>query len=112
MSDINFSPIEAIGCRWIDLVCVIQLFPQGLYDQADEAIGGGIRDQTFVEANRVMHARYRNRAGYADKSPNVAHALAGRWEGRCGKKCPKPATRKPTIAHIEIRYFMTTHRRA
>ena len=72
----------------------MQLFPQGFYDQTDEAIGDGICDQTFIEANRVMPAHYRNRAGYADKSPNIAHAFAGRWEGRCGKECPNAREQK------------------
>ena len=67
----------------------MQLFPHGFYYQTDEAIGDGICDQNFIEADRVMHARYCNGACYADKSPNVAHTLAGGWKGRCGKQCPK-----------------------
>lgn len=73
----------------LDLVCVMQLFPQGFYYQSQEPIGDGICDQNFVEANRVMHTRYRNGAGYADKSPNIVHTLAGRWESCSGKEGPK-----------------------
>jgi hypothetical protein len=29
----------AVVCRWIDLAREMQLFPQGFYDQADEATG-------------------------------------------------------------------------
>ena len=54
-------------CRCIgvslNLVGVMQLFPHGFYYQTDEAIGDGICDQNFIEANRVMHARDRNGAG-------------------------------------------------
>lgn len=72
-----------------DLLCVVQLFPQFFYYQTNKAIGDGICDQNLIEPNRVMHARYCNRACYADNGPNIAHALAGRWKGRYGKECPK-----------------------
>ena len=75
--------------RWVNLVGVMQLFPQGFDDQTDQAIRDGICNQNFIEANRVMHARDRDRAGYADQSPDIVHTLAGRWEGRRGKECPK-----------------------
>jgi hypothetical protein len=87
-----FRQLRRLGVvvyRWVSLLCVMQLFPQGFYYQTDEAKGDGICDQNLIKANRVMHARYRNGACYADKSPNIAHALAGRWKGRCGKDCPK-----------------------
>jgi len=71
-----------------------QLFPQAFYNQTDEAIGDGICEQSFIEANRVMHARYRNGTRYADKSPNIVHALAGRRESCCGKEGPKAREQK------------------
>jgi hypothetical protein len=35
-----------VVCCWIDSVRAIQLFPQGFYDYADEAMPHGIRDHT------------------------------------------------------------------
>jgi hypothetical protein len=64
-------------------------FPHGFDYQTDQAIGDGITDQSFVEANRVMHAHDRNGAGQADKRPNISHVLDGRWKSCCGEKTPK-----------------------
>jgi hypothetical protein len=59
------SSTEEIGCVGVslNLVSVVQLFPHGFYHQTDNAIGDGICDQSFIEANRVMHARDRDGAG-------------------------------------------------
>jgi hypothetical protein len=59
------SPTEEIGRVGVSLNLVggMQLLPHGFYYQTDEAIGDGICDQNFIEANRMMHARDRNGAG-------------------------------------------------
>jgi len=65
---------------------VAKLFPQALHHQTDDSVCNSIGNQNFVEANGVMHAHYRNRARYANKSPHIPHSFAGRWEG---KNCPE-----------------------
>ena len=67
----------------------VQLFPHSFYYEPGEAIGDSVCDQSFIEADRVMHTRDRNGACYADKRPNVPHALAGGWEGCRGEECPE-----------------------
>lgn len=75
------------GC--FQLFRVMQSVPQGFYDQTDQRIRHGIRRLSLIETDRVMPARYRNRAGQSDESPDISHSFACRGEGCDGKKCPE-----------------------
>jgi hypothetical protein len=61
-----------------ELSRVMKLFSQGFDHQTDEAVGDSIRHENFIDTNRMMHTRYRNRAGHADKHPDISDTFAGK----------------------------------